>query len=69
MTLTYGAKCHRCTHIRHDGERLTPPSDWLQPGSLECADCSFCQLAAFMRLLQDLQPEPPFVEYQLRGNS
>lgn len=35
----YGAKCHRCGHLRHDGD---------------CASCSFCVVTAFLRTIKPL---------------
>ena len=46
MSETYGAKCHRCACLRHDGDYAADPIDWLTkpPDRLMwCADCPSCQ--------------------------
>jgi hypothetical protein len=49
----YGAKCNRCTHIRHDAEHEDPTIPWLSMNEYrECPGCSFCQEAALHRMIQ-----------------
>ena len=52
----YGAKCHRCSHLRHDGEQASEPIAWLSKPPdrlLWCADCSFCQHDSLHAVLAD----------------
>ena len=47
---TYGAKCHRCAHIKHGNEPVEVIGEL---ASLECPTCSFCAEHALHRLLME----------------
>lgn len=53
---TYGAKCHLCGCLRHDGDHVTEPVPWLRRPTEQlmwCADCDHCQSNALHYMLAD----------------
>lgn len=52
----YGAKCHICGCLRHDGEHATQPVPWLRKPTdqlMWCEDCDRCQSNALHYMLAD----------------